>query len=230
MSSNSLYSNSSHSRCRVLRGSFSCTGIDTLDKSFPILLRRMFHKLILLVFGHGAGRHVRCFANPSTTEAPSTTEETNEYVLTISVMYNNFQRFLINKILYIQKIYISRSHQFLDTGCEKEEESDERSVRYASQYYLYSSTQGSLLCIHVWNNISSLAHTAHFPLSMPLIISVLHHIQLISVYPDHSSIHTPEHTAPITICIPPGISIFQHTQLTSLVSMHPISVQGRCNH
>jgi hypothetical protein len=42
----------------VFRGSFSSTGMATLDRSFPMLLRRMLHKLTLLVLGPGAGKLV----------------------------------------------------------------------------------------------------------------------------------------------------------------------------
>lgn len=59
LSSSSLYSSSSHMRCRVLRGSLSSTGMDTLDKSLPMLFLKMFQRLMLLVSGHGAGRQVR---------------------------------------------------------------------------------------------------------------------------------------------------------------------------
>lgn len=59
LSSSSLYSSSSHMRCRVLRGSLSSTGMDTLDRSLPMLFLKMFHRLMLLVSGHGAGRQVR---------------------------------------------------------------------------------------------------------------------------------------------------------------------------
>lgn len=58
LSNSSLYSSSSQSRCRVFSGSFSSTGIATLERSFPMLFRRMFQRLILLVLGHGAGKHV----------------------------------------------------------------------------------------------------------------------------------------------------------------------------
>lgn len=60
-SSSSLYSSSSHSLCRVLSGSFSCTGMATLDRSFPMLFLRMFHRLILLVLGLGEGSKDRRF-------------------------------------------------------------------------------------------------------------------------------------------------------------------------
>lgn len=56
LSSSSLYSSSSHMRCRVFRGSLSSTGMDTLDKSFPMLFLKMFQRLMLLVSGQGAGR------------------------------------------------------------------------------------------------------------------------------------------------------------------------------
>lgn len=59
LSSSSLYSSSSHIRCRVLRGSLSSTGMDTFDRSLPMLFRKMFQRLMLLVSGHGAGRQVR---------------------------------------------------------------------------------------------------------------------------------------------------------------------------
>lgn len=59
LSSSSLYSSSSHMRCRVLRGSLSSTGMDTLDKSLPMLFLSMFQRLMLLVSGQGAGRPVR---------------------------------------------------------------------------------------------------------------------------------------------------------------------------
>lgn len=58
LSRSSLYSSSSQSLCSVLRGSLSSTGMATLDRSFPMLFLRMFHKLTLLDLGHGAGRHV----------------------------------------------------------------------------------------------------------------------------------------------------------------------------
>ena len=58
LSKSSLYSSSSQSLCSVLRGSLSSTGMATLDRSFPMLFLRMFHKLTLLDLGHGAGRHV----------------------------------------------------------------------------------------------------------------------------------------------------------------------------
>lgn len=53
-SSSWLYSSSSHSRCSVFSGSFSCTGMATLDRSFPMLFLRMFHRLTLLQ-GRGEG-------------------------------------------------------------------------------------------------------------------------------------------------------------------------------
>lgn len=58
LSSSSLYSSSSHSLCSVFSGSFSSTGMATLDRSFPMLFLRMFHRLTLLLLGQGAGRHV----------------------------------------------------------------------------------------------------------------------------------------------------------------------------
>lgn len=58
LSRSSLYSSSSQSLCSVLRGSLSSTGMATLDRSFPMLFLRMFHKLMLLDLGHGAGKHV----------------------------------------------------------------------------------------------------------------------------------------------------------------------------
>ncbi|TNN78444.1 hypothetical protein EYF80_011428 [Liparis tanakae] len=51
LSSSSLYSSSSHSLCRVLSGSLSCTGIATLDRSLPMLFLRMFHRLMVLLLG-----------------------------------------------------------------------------------------------------------------------------------------------------------------------------------
>lgn len=54
-----LYSSSSQSRCRVLSGSLSCTGIDTLDRSLPMLLRRMFHRLTSTPGPLAAGRQRR---------------------------------------------------------------------------------------------------------------------------------------------------------------------------
>lgn len=54
-----LYSSSSQSRCSVLSGSFSCTGIDTLDRSLPMLLRRMFHRLTSAPGPLAAGRQRR---------------------------------------------------------------------------------------------------------------------------------------------------------------------------
>lgn len=54
VSSSSLYSNSSHSLCRVLIGSLSCTGMDTLDRSLPMLFFRIFQRLTLLL-GLGEG-------------------------------------------------------------------------------------------------------------------------------------------------------------------------------
>lgn len=59
LSSSSLYSSSSHMRCKVLRGSLSSTGMDTLDRSLPMLFLKMFQRLMLLVSGHGAGRQLR---------------------------------------------------------------------------------------------------------------------------------------------------------------------------
>lgn len=56
LSSSSLYSSSSHSLCRVLSGSLSCTGIATLDRSLPMLFLRMFHRLTVLLLGLGEGR------------------------------------------------------------------------------------------------------------------------------------------------------------------------------
>ena len=44
-SNSSEYSSSSHSRCRALRGSLRETGMEILDKSLPIFLRSMPHKL-----------------------------------------------------------------------------------------------------------------------------------------------------------------------------------------
>lgn len=58
LSRSSLYSSSSQSRCSVFSGSFSSTGMATLDRSFPMLFRRMLHTLTLLVLGPGAGRLV----------------------------------------------------------------------------------------------------------------------------------------------------------------------------
>lgn len=58
LSRSSLYSSSSHSLCSVLRGSLSSTGMATLDRSFPMFVLRMFHKLTLPDLGHGAGKHV----------------------------------------------------------------------------------------------------------------------------------------------------------------------------
>lgn len=55
LSSSSQYSSSSHILCRVLSGSFSCTGIFTLERSLPMLFLRMFHRLMLM-FGLGTGR------------------------------------------------------------------------------------------------------------------------------------------------------------------------------
>lgn len=60
-SSSSLYSSSSHSLWRVFSGSFSCTGMATLDRSFPMLFLRMFHRLMLLVLGLGEGSKERRF-------------------------------------------------------------------------------------------------------------------------------------------------------------------------
>lgn len=57
-SRSSLYSSSSQSLCSVLRGSLSSTGMATLDRSLPMLFRRMFHKLMLLELGQGAGKQV----------------------------------------------------------------------------------------------------------------------------------------------------------------------------
>lgn len=59
LSSSSLYSSSSHMRCRVLRGSLSSTGMDTLDRSLPMLFRKMFQRLMLLVSGQGADKQLR---------------------------------------------------------------------------------------------------------------------------------------------------------------------------
>lgn len=59
LSSSSLYSSSSHSLCRVLSGSLSCTGIVTLERSLPMLFRRMFHKLMVLLLGLREGRQER---------------------------------------------------------------------------------------------------------------------------------------------------------------------------
>lgn len=58
-SSRLLYSSSSHSRCRVLSGSLSCTGIDTFDRSLPMLLRSMFHRLTSAPGPLAAGRQRR---------------------------------------------------------------------------------------------------------------------------------------------------------------------------
>lgn len=58
LSSSSLYSSSSQRRWRVLSGSFNSTGMATLERSFPMLFLRIFHRLMLLVLGHGAGKHV----------------------------------------------------------------------------------------------------------------------------------------------------------------------------
>lgn len=54
-----LYSSSSQSRCRVLSGSLSCTGIDTFDRSLPMLLRSMFHRLTSAPGPLAAGRQRR---------------------------------------------------------------------------------------------------------------------------------------------------------------------------
>lgn len=59
LSSSSLYSSSSHSLCRVLSGSLSCTGIVTLERSLPMLFRRMFHRLMVLLLGLSEGRQER---------------------------------------------------------------------------------------------------------------------------------------------------------------------------
>lgn len=56
LSSSLLYSSSSQSLCKALRGSLRCTGIATLDKSLPMLFLRMFHRLIVLLVGLGVGR------------------------------------------------------------------------------------------------------------------------------------------------------------------------------
>lgn len=56
LSNSSLYSSSSHSLCRVLSGSLSCTGMVTLDRSLPMLFLRMFHRLMVLLLGLGEGR------------------------------------------------------------------------------------------------------------------------------------------------------------------------------
>lgn len=58
LSRSSLYSSSSQRRCRVFSGSFNSTGMATLERSFPMLFLRIFHRLMLLVLGHGAGKHV----------------------------------------------------------------------------------------------------------------------------------------------------------------------------
>ena len=58
LSRSSLYSSSSQSLCSVFSGSFSSTGMATLDRSFPMLFLRMFHTLMLLVLGQGAGKQV----------------------------------------------------------------------------------------------------------------------------------------------------------------------------
>lgn len=45
--------------CSRLRGSLRVTGMDTLDKSFPMFLYRKFHTEKSSVRGFGAGRRVR---------------------------------------------------------------------------------------------------------------------------------------------------------------------------
>lgn len=79
-SSSSLYSSSSHNLCRVFSGSFSCTGIATLDRSFPMLFLRMFHRLMLLVLGLGDGSKERRFpwGTPFSTQSKSRVDSLDE--------------------------------------------------------------------------------------------------------------------------------------------------------
>ena len=59
VSSSWLYSSSSLSRCRRLRGSLRAAGMDTRDRSFPMLLYRMDMMPMWLLSAHGAGSSVR---------------------------------------------------------------------------------------------------------------------------------------------------------------------------
>lgn len=97
LSSNSLYSSSSHSLCRVLIGSFSCTGMATLDRSFPMLFFRMFHRLMLLVLGLGEGSKERRFTwgTPFSTQSKSRTDSLDEedYSWSIRMFWKLSQRY-----------------------------------------------------------------------------------------------------------------------------------------
>ena len=55
LSMRSLYSSSSHSLCKVERGSFKVTGIEILLRSFPMFLHSRFHRLTPSVSVLGTG-------------------------------------------------------------------------------------------------------------------------------------------------------------------------------
>lgn len=106
LSRSSLYSISSHRCCRVLRGSFSSTGMETLDRSLPMLFLKIFHRLMLLVSGHGAGRHVRRpFRKAPPVSSPFKTA--GGRITMTRHCYSDFTKLRIERLLCIIRVVIA---------------------------------------------------------------------------------------------------------------------------